>query len=103
MDVATRIAVKTTLSIITSLVYGLSSAIAVYLVGSQDRQTGSLPLTLASGFLPGLLTLVKFISHSDEVLVILPWLYWPVVLFIVPTMATLCFNLTRRYKEPPSS
>ena len=41
------------------------------------------------------------------------WSYWfpsvpgwasvPLVLLILPLMTTCAFNLTRRYKEPPSS
>ena len=36
--------------------YGLGSTVGVYLVGTRGKQTGSFILTLAGGFLGGLLT-----------------------------------------------
>ena len=87
-------------------VYGLGSAVGVYLVGSRGKQTGSFLLTLTCGFSGGLimqamLPLANYLS--DVLIVILFWLLWPLVLLIPPILATLGFNLTRRYKQPPSS
>jgi hypothetical protein len=74
----------------------------LFIVGSRDKQTGSFLLTLAFGFLAGLLKPAMLASRSDVLLVLVPWLHWPIVLFIMPIGATLCFNLTRRYKVSPS-
>jgi len=87
--------------------YGLGSAVGVYLVGTRGKQTGSFILTLAGGFLGGLLTLLMFsigIYISDELILIVFLLFWSLlVLLIPPILATVGFNLRRRYKEPPSS
>ena len=85
--------------------YGLGSAIGVYLVGTRGKQTGSFIITLAGGFLGGLLTLLMIsigINLSDELILIFFLLFWSLlVLLIPPILATIGFNLSRRYKEPP--
>jgi hypothetical protein len=97
-------------------VYGLGSSIGVFLIGSIGKQTGSFLLTLASGFLGGLFTLVllrvllrlSFTESSNILIVglldiILPIVVCVLVIFIPPITATLGFNLTRRFKKPPLS
>ncbi len=85
------------------ILYGPASAIGVYLVGSRGKQTGSFLLTLVAGFLGGLFTI--FILYVS--LVLLARVVQPSIrligLLIPPIVATRGFNLTRRYKEPPSS
>ena len=86
--------------------YGPASAVGVYLVGSRGKQTGSFLATLACGVLGGfallsgfrfrLLSPIRIIGIEQAVL-------WAFVLFTAPVLATLGFNLTREYKEPPSS
>lgn len=85
-------------------VYGLGSAIGVYLVGRTDKQTGSFLLTLGCGFLGGLgaigmllnMPLVGMAGQVENTIRLL-------LLLIPPILATLGFNATRRYKELPSS
>ncbi len=87
-------------------VYGLGSAVGVYLVGNIGKQTGSFLLALGGGFLGGLIMPVMLpLTNrlSDVLIVILFWLLWPLVLLIPPIMATCGFNSRRRYKEPTSS
>lgn len=86
--------------------YGLGGAVGVYLVGTRGKQTGSFLLTLGGGFLTGLLTLVMISIASyltdDELISIVFFLLWPFfVLLSPPIVATISFNLTRRYKESP--
>ena len=87
--------------------YGLGSAVGVYLLGTRGKQTGSFILTLAGGFLGGLLTLLMIsigINLSDELILIVFLLFWSLlVLLIPPILATIGFNRTRRYKEPQSA
>ena len=87
--------------------YGLGSTVGVYLVGTRGKQTGSFILTLAGGFLGGLLMLLMFsigIDLSDELILIFFLLFWSLlVLLIPPILATIGFNRRRRYKEPPSA
>ncbi len=86
--------------------YGLGGAVGVSLVGNVGKQTGSFLLTLGCGFSGGLIMLVVLVLAnrlSDVLIVILFWLLLPLVLLIPPIMATLGFNLTRRYKKPSSS
>ena len=77
-------------------VYGPASAVIVYLIGSTGKQTGSFLATLACGVLGGLGALVLLLSG-------MPVVAMDADLFISPILATLGFNLTRRYKEPPST
>ena len=88
-------------------VYGLGSTVGVYLLGTRGKQTGSFILTVAGGFLGGLLTLLMIsigINLSDELILIVFLLFWSLlVLLIPPILATIGFNRTRRYKEPPSA
>ena len=88
--------------------HGLASALGVYLVGRIGKQTGSFLLTLGCGFAGGLA-----IMGMDRLVHSFYWSYWfpsvspcvlvPLVLLIPPITATFGFNLTRRYKKPPSS
>lgn len=99
-------------------VYGLGSAVGVYLVGSRAEQTGSFPATSGWGFLAGLFTLlilyillrlqtILTAAPSSSIMVvglvvelqrIFRWTRWAIVLLIPPIAATYGFNLTRRYK-----
>ena len=96
--------------IVFPLLYGLASAVGVYLVGSIVKQTGSFLLTLGCGFLGGLIMLAMlplafFLSYVLIVGVekIVAWSLWALVLLIPPIVAAYGFNLSRRCKEPPSS
>ena len=90
------------------MAYGLASGVGVYLVGRIGKQTGSFLLTLGCGFAGGLA-----IMGMDRLVHSFYWSYWfpsvspcvlvPLVLLIPPITATFGFNLTRRYKKPPSS
>jgi hypothetical protein len=87
-------------TIVFSPLYGFGSAVGVYLVGTRGKQTGSFLLTLAGGFVGALVVLLPSSSlfFSGKVIVhLVPLLHIP------PGVATLGFNLIRRYKEPPSS
>ena len=100
------------------MLYGPASAIGVYLVGSRGKQTGSFPATLFGGFLGGFATLITLfctMAFSSVVLSVLGvilnvrsdgvvgWAEWAPALLTAPIIATIAFNRTRRYKEPPSS
>jgi len=108
---------------VVPLVYGLGSAVGVYLVGSRGKQTGSFLATLGCGFLAGFIALIILyvslrlqtiltMARSSSVMMvgfivelqkIFRCVCWVIVLLIPPILATLGFNLTRRYKEPPSA
>jgi hypothetical protein len=89
--------------------YGLASAVGVYLVGKIGKQTGSFLLTLVGGLLGGLigyLAVLPVLFLSDVKLEAELWALMKLLLFLLlipPSLATLGFNLRRRYKEPPSS
>jgi len=105
---------------VVPLVYGLGSAVGVYLVGSRGIQTGSFLATLGWGFLTGFFSLlILYISlrlqavlttaQSSSLMIvgfvvelqkIVRWVHWAIVLLIPPIVTTFGFNLTRRYKEP---
>ncbi len=105
------------------MLYGPASAIGVYVVGSRGEQTGSFLLTLVGGFLGGfvmLITLFGTMVLSGMVLDIIGvkelnvgpestservvrWACGALVFLTAPIIATIGFNRTRRYKEPPSS
>jgi len=87
-------------------VYVLGTVVGVYLVGSRDNQAGSFLATLGGAFL-GVPIIALLYLNGDMaggmmfgIVKIVLWLF---AFFVVPIMATLCFNLTRRYKEPLSS
>ncbi|MBW7989158.1 MAG: hypothetical protein FVQ84_03955 [Planctomycetes bacterium] len=80
---------------------GWISAVGVHLVGSRGKQTGSFLLTLAGGFVGGLVAFVALLSLLWIRVEIV--LLAPLLLLIPPIFATLGFNLTRKYEEPPSS
>ncbi|MHC4727654.1 MAG: hypothetical protein ACYS17_10560 [Planctomycetota bacterium] len=83
-------------------VYG--SAVGVHLVGSRDKQTGSFLLTLVGSFLGGLVAVVTlFFLWWMGVGKIVLWAIGVLILLIPPIFATIGFNLTRRYEEPPLS
>jgi hypothetical protein len=84
--------------------YVLGSAVGVYLLGSRGKQTGSFLITLPGGFLGLLVMVILVLTSGDssvgtgEKIVI-----WGLLSLIGPIFATIAFNLTRRYKEPPSA
>jgi len=87
------------------LLNGLGSAFGVYHVGSRGNETGSFLATLGFGFLGGLVMalLVCFVYAAGYVMSVMEkTVIWAIALLTAPSVATLCFNLTRRYKEPPS-
>lgn len=89
-------------------VYGPASAAGVYLIGRKGKQTGSFLLTLGCGFagwivVMGMRRLVRSFYWSYWLPFISDWAFVPLLLIIPPLLATLGFNLTRRYKEAPSA
>ena len=92
--------------LVLSPLYGLGSAVGVYLVGNRGKQTGSFLATLGRGFL-GVFVMVLLgycaSAAGDMMLGIAKIVLWPLVFLASPIMATLGFNLTRRYKKLPSS
>ena len=99
----TRIAFMAIFSKVTPVVYGIAGAVGVYLLGSRGNQTGSLMLTLAFGFLAGLLMLAMLPLAKllpEALIVVFFCSFGPLVLLAAPIAATIGFNLTRRYKEP---
>ncbi|NQT01802.1 MAG: hypothetical protein HQ580_07265 [Planctomycetes bacterium] len=98
------------LDIVCPPLYGLASAVGVYLVGTRGKQTGSCLPTLAGGLLGGLLmyfmlpialVLVSGTEGIEEKIFV--WALVVLISLIPPCLATLGFNLIRRYKEPPSA
>lgn len=81
--------------------YVICGAVGVYFVGGRGKQTGSFLATLGSGLL-GLIVMVLFMFYpirlgtKEEELIRGGLLL--LMLLIGPIMATLGFNLTRRYK-----
>lgn len=93
------------LVIVLLMLYGPACAIGVYLVGRTGKQTGSFLQALGGGFVAGpvILVMLYLTCHlSEAMMVMLFCLLLLLALFISPILATLGFNLTRRYKEPPS-
>ena len=104
-------------------VYGLGSAVGVYLVGSRGKQTGSFLATLGWDLLAGFIALLILyvslrlqtmlaVAQSSSLMIvgsmvelqkIIRWVRWVIVLLIPPILATLGFNLTHRYEKPPTS
>jgi len=86
--------------------YVLGCAIGVYFVGSRGNQTGSLLATLG-GSLLGMFVMALLYFYvkaaEDMMLGIEKIVLWPLVFIVAPIIATLGFNLTRRYKDQPSS
>jgi hypothetical protein len=99
--------------------YGLGSAVGVYLVGSRGKQAGSFLPTLAGGLVGGIVMLVMLpfalflssdyiveVESSDYIVGVEKIVGWALVVLISlipPIFATIGFNLRRRYKEPPSA
>ncbi len=87
-------------------VYILGCAIGVYFVGTRGIQTGSFWATLGGVFLgvPIMALLFFYIGVAEDMILgIEKIILWPLV-FLTPSIgATTTFNLTRRYKKPPSS
>jgi hypothetical protein len=82
--------------------YTCATAVGVYLVGRTGNQTGSMLATLGGVFLgvPVIALLYLYIDMAgDMMLTIEKIVLWPLVFLAAPGMATLCFNLTRRYKK----
>jgi hypothetical protein len=67
------------------------SAVAIYFVGSTDKQTGSFLATLVCSFMGGIFW-VAFVFLFTEVPAT------PIYALITAIMATFGFNMTRRYK-----
>jgi len=95
---------------VSLMLYGPASGVGVYLVGSRGTQTGSFLATLGFAFIGGLVMFVMLIPVlflSAALIVgaenIVRWTLWVLISLIPPIFATLGFNLTRRYKQPPSS
>ncbi len=87
-------------------VYVLGCAVGVYFVGRIGNQTGSFLATLGGVFLgvPVMAILFLYLDMAEyKALEMVKIILWSLMLLIPPVGATLCFNLTRRYKEPPSS
>lgn len=85
---------------------GFGSAAGVYFFGSRGNETGSFLTTLGFGFLGGLVMafLVCFIYTAGDMMSVMEKIVvWTIVLLTAPIIATFGFNLTRRYKKPPSS
>ncbi len=88
-----------TLTILAGIPLVLSLCAATYVCIEGGGQTGSFLLTLAGGFLGGLVAGICsffFWLTGVETFLLAP------ALLIAPVSATLGFNRTRRYKEPPS-
>jgi hypothetical protein len=87
--------------------YVLGCAIGVYLVGRIGSQTGSFLATLGGAFLglPVMAVLYVFVWATKQYMTLgaEKIILYPLVFVAAPSTATLCFNLTRRYKEPPPS
>ena len=86
-------------------VYILGCAIGVYFVGTRDIQTGSFWATLGRVFLgvPVMAILCLYIWAAEYMMLgIEKIILWPLVFLAPPIGATIGFNLTRRYKKPPS-
>jgi hypothetical protein len=87
-------------------VYALAAAVGVYLVGSRGNQTGLFLATLGGGLVGVPITVLLYIDVDmvgDMMLGIVKIVLLSLVFLATPIMATLCFNLTRRYKEPASA
>ncbi|MHC4494253.1 MAG: hypothetical protein ACYSYM_00355 [Planctomycetota bacterium] len=88
------------------MLYGPASAVGVYLVGTRGNETGSFLATLGGGFL-GLFVMILVYFYvfaaGNMLLGIEKIVLWPLVFLASPIVATLGFNLTRRYKEPPAT
>ena len=88
-------------------VYALAAAVGVYLVGSRGNQTDLFLATLGGGLVVGVpITVLLYIDVDmvgDMMLGIVKIVLLSLVFLATPIMATLCFNLTRRYKEPASA
>ena len=96
--------------IIFAPLYGLGSAVGVYLVGNIGKQTGPFLLTLGCGLLGGLVMLPMLFGAGmlARVLIvgverIVAWTFWVLILLVPPIIATFGFDSSRRCKEPPSS
>jgi len=83
-------------------VYVFATAGSVYFVGRIGNQTGSFPATLGGVFLGVPITaLLYFYLGAAEYMMlgIEKMVLWALVFLAPAIMATLCFNLTRRYKS----
>jgi hypothetical protein len=85
--------------------YALAVAVGAYLVGSRGNQTGLFLATLGGGILGVPITALLYLDVDmvgDMMFGIAKVVLLTLVFLAVPIIATLCFNLTRRYKEPLS-
>ena len=88
------------------ILYGPATVVGVYLVGTRGNQTGSFLVT-AGGLLLAVPVIVLLFIYKDmaeyKTLGIVETILWALV-FLAPSIsATICFNLTCRYKKPPSA
>jgi hypothetical protein len=86
------------------VVYVLATAGSVYFVGRIGDQTGSFLATFGGVFLgvPVIVLLCLYIDMAgDMMLGTVKIVLWTLVFLAPATMATLCFNLTRKYKQSP--
>ncbi|UCG59750.1 MAG: hypothetical protein JSU70_09570 [Phycisphaerales bacterium] len=101
------LAVLGMMAMVVPPVYVLGCAIGVYFVGRIGSQTGSFWVTLGGVFLgvpiAALLLFYMWAAEEYTTLGIEKIIIWPLVFLAPPSGATLGFNLTRRYKRPPSS
>ena len=100
-------AILAIMSMVVPPVYLLGCAVGVYFAGRIGNQTGSFLATLGGVFigLPIIALLCFYMWAVDEYMTlgIEKIIIWPLVFLAAPATATLCFNLTRKYKKPPSS
>ena len=86
------------------ILYGPATVAGVYLVGSRGKQTGSFLATAGGLFLalPVIALLYLYIDMAEyKTLGIVKTTLLALVFLAPAIMATLCFNLTRRYKNEP--
>lgn len=87
------------------ILYGPATIIGIHLVGSRGNQTGSFLATAGGLFLavPVIVLLFLYMDMAEyKTSGIVKTVLWALVFIAAPIMETLCFNLTRKYKEPHS-
>jgi hypothetical protein len=87
-------AVEGVLNIMLFAVCGIVSAIGVYIVGNNGKETGSFLATAATG--AGAWILGFTVGAVSDI-------QWIGILFVIPAICPIIvFNLTRRYDPPPA-
>jgi len=92
--------------VIVPPLYAFGATFGVYLIGSRGNQTSSFLSTLGGGLVGVPVTVLLYIDGDmagDMMFGIAKTVLWSFVFLAVPIMATIGFNLTRRYKEPLST